>query len=61
MLGANIGATVKFLFVGYHFLMIAAHRATCVADLEGSLEDINHAIAAQTTGPAAKRRIARIG
>jgi hypothetical protein len=39
------------------FLIIAAQ---CVADLEGSLEDTYHAIAAQTQGPTAKRRIACI-
>jgi hypothetical protein len=42
------------------FLIIAAHQAMCVADLEGSLEDNYHAIAGQTAGPAAKRRIACI-
>jgi hypothetical protein len=33
----------------------------CVADLEASLEDNYHAITAQTSGPAAERRIAGIG
>jgi hypothetical protein len=42
------------------FSIIAAHRAMCVADLEGSLEDNYQAIAGQTSGPAAKRRIACI-
>jgi hypothetical protein len=53
--------SVKYLFVDYHFLVIPAHRSIGLADLEGSLEDNDDAIAAQAPGPTAQRRIAGIG
>jgi hypothetical protein len=53
--------SVKYLFVSYHFLDHCSAPRWCVADLEDSLEDTYHAVAAQTQGPTAKRRIACIG